>query len=89
MHWANIDDSGWVWAPVLKLSLPDTDPDRRKSAITSQQLSYENTTTTTSITSVLLHPLPIHSITIGNGDGPRPYSMTVQAKYTPREELSP
>ena len=85
-HYANIDNSGWVWAPVIKLAIPDTDPDQRKSTLKYQQISYEDTTT---IVSVLLHAVPIHSITFGDGQGPWPYWMTVQARYDPKHELKP
>ena len=43
-HYAAIDSSGWVWAPVIYLTLPVIDPAGRKVQLGDQQVSYPDTT---------------------------------------------
>jgi hypothetical protein len=85
-HYAAIDDSGWVWAPSIYITLPVRDGLGRKSQIHDQQLSYPETTR---LHGILLHAFPIASMMEGDGDGPWPYQITAQAKYTAADELSP
>jgi len=85
-HYAAIDNSGWVWAPVIYLTLPNSDPHNRKSQLGDQQLSYPDTTR---LHVFLLHALPICSMAEGDGAGPWPFSIVAQTAFSPAEELSP